>query len=234
MTRSIGIMQPYFLPYIGYFQLIASVDEFIIYDNIKYTKKGWINRNRLLQKGKGVAFTLPLLKASDSLNVVDRRLAEAYDRKKLLNKIRGYYSNAPHYASVFPLVERIVAYDDNNLFRYIYNSVVEICTYLSITTDITVSSEVDIDQNLKSQDRVLALCKARGALTYINPSGGMDLYHPRAFQMEGMQLKFIKSHPLEYEQFGAKFVPWLSIVDVLMFNSQSKVEDMVINGYELA
>ena len=85
----LAIMQPYFFPYIGYFQLIKSVDEFVIYDNIQYTKKGWINRNRILVNGTDYLISLPLKKDSDYLNVVDRQLAESWekDRTKLLTLI---------------------------------------------------------------------------------------------------------------------------------------------------
>ena len=92
----VAIMQPYFFPYIGYFQLIASVDVFVVYDNIKYTKKGWINRNRILQNGKDVMFTLPLKKDSDFLDVRERELSADFDRVALLNKIRGTYQKAPY------------------------------------------------------------------------------------------------------------------------------------------
>lgn len=233
MTLSLGIMQPYFLPYIGYFQLIAAVDEFLIYDNIKYTKKGWINRNRFLLNGKDAFFTLPLHKAPDYLNVVERQLAEAFNREKLLNQLRGAYAKAPHFDNVFPRLERIIIYPDNNLFRYIHHSVIELCTHLGIETPIRISSTVDIDHNLKGQKKVLALCKASGARTYINPIGGTELYDRNVFAREGLELKFITANPLEYPQFGNDFVPWLSILDVLMFNPIDKVQDAVFNNYEI-
>ena len=94
-------MQPYFFPYIGYFQLIASVDLFIVYDNIKYTKKGWINRNRILLNGKAVPFSLPLKSASDSLDLRDRELATDIDRERLVNQLYGAYRRAPR-NSVLP------------------------------------------------------------------------------------------------------------------------------------
>src|SRR5467141_3329484 len=109
-------MQPYFFPYVGYFQLIRSVDLFIVYDNIKYTKKGWINRNRLLRNGKGVVFSLPLKSDFDHLDVRERELAADFNRDKLLNQFEGAYRRAPHFALTFPLIERIVRHHDSNLF----------------------------------------------------------------------------------------------------------------------
>jgi len=226
-------MQPYFLPYIGYFQLIAAADVFVLYDNIKYTKKGWINRNRMLLNGSDAMFSLPLRKASDSLDVIERDLAADFQPDKLLSQFKGAYGRAPFFLETFPLLEKIVGCGDRNLFNYIHNSIVEICRYLDIRTEIRVSSDLAIDHELKSQDKVLALCHAVGTDTYINASGGMELYSKEVFLAESIELKFIKSKPFEYVQFGAPFIPWLSIVDVLMFNPLNVVREHISTNYEL-
>ena len=131
---TIAIMQPYFFPYIGYFQLINAVDEFIVHDNIQYTKKGWINRNRILSNGKDEYITLPLKNDSDYLNIIDRKLADSWpsDRNKILNKIRESYKKAPFYSDAIPLVEECFLYNDNNLFNFIYHSIRQVCNYLNI------------------------------------------------------------------------------------------------------
>jgi hypothetical protein len=229
----LGIMQPYFLPYIGYFQLIASVDQFIVYDNIKYTKKGWINRNRMLLNGTDAMFSLPLKKGSDSLDVVARELATDFDRIKLLNQFKGAYGRAPQFELTYPVLEQIVQHDDVNLFRYIHHSIVRLCEHLGIKTAIRISSEIGIDHDLKGQDKVLALCKAAGANTYINTIGGVELYAKDDFRIQGIDLQFIKARPFEYVQFVAPFVPWLSIVDVLMFNPLNTVRSYINENYEL-
>lgn len=229
----LGVMQPYFLPYIGYFQLISAVDTFVVYDNIKYTKRGWINRNRMLQNGSDVPFSLPLKKDSDSLHVVQRQLASDFDHDKLLSRFRGAYARAPFFAHTYPLLERIVTYQDNNLFRYIHHALVETCAHLGIGTTIRVSSDVKIDHHLRGQDKLLALCHALGANTYINPIGGTNLYRREEFAAHGIELKFIRSKLFEYPQFGAPFVPWLSILDVMMFNAPERICAAIWNGYEL-
>lgn len=221
----VAIMQPYFFPYIGYFQLIAAVDVFVVYDNIKYTKKGWINRNRMLQNGTDVMFSLPLKKDSDSLDVVERELSADFNRDKLLNQFKGTYRRAPYFDQTFPLIEQLVRYEDANLFRYLHYSIVKLCEHLGITTEIKISSDITIDHALQSQDKVLALCEATGAKTYINAIGGMELYSKEAFQQKGIELKFIKSKPFEYPQLGDAFVPWLSIIDVMMFNSVNIIKN---------
>ena len=230
----LAIMQPYFMPYIGYFQLINSADEFIIYDNIQYTKKGWINRNRILDKGSDRLFTVPLKKDSDYLDVIDRKLSESWDkdRKKLLNSLNTLYHKAPYFEESFSIVEKCLLDNEDNLFTFILNSLNRINNYLDIKTSIVVSSDIGIDHSLKSQDKVIAICKAREATTYINAIGGMDLYSKTIFEANNIDLKFIKSHQIVYEQFDGAFVPWLSIVDVMMFNSKDIIKEY-LNSYTL-
>lgn len=228
----LGIMQPYFLPYIGYFQLLNAVDKYVIYDNIQYTKKGWINRNRILQNGKNLMITIPLEKDSDYLDIKDRCLSVGFDKKKLLNQIRESYRKAPYFDMLMPLIERIVNYDDTNLFHYIDNSIREICKYLDIKTEIIISSTLDIDHSLKGQDKVIAICKELKATDYYNAIGGQELYSPEEFKKENINLYFISSNPIEYKQFANEFVPWLSILDVMMFNSLENIHK-ILDNYKL-
>lgn len=226
-------MQPYFFPYIGYFQLIGAVDLFIVYDNIKYTKKGWINRNRMLRDGKDVMFSLPLKKDSDELDICERSLAADYRADKLLDQIRGAYRGAPFFAEVSSLLEAALRRDERNLFAYLHHALRCVCAYLGIGTEIRVSSTIDIDHALRRQDKVIALCRAVGASRYVNSMGGVDLYSRVDFERQGIELEFLKSLPLEYPQSGgAAFVPWLSIIDVLMFNRVETVRDSFIPRYE--
>lgn len=229
----LGIMQPYFLPYVGYFHLISAVDRFVVYDNIKYTKKGWINRNRMLLNGTDAVFTLPLRNAPDSFDVRERELAADFAPDKLLNQIRSAYRRAPRFDATFPLVERIVRHPDRNLFGFLRHSIEQVCGHLGIATPIVVSSTVAIDHGLQAQDKVLALCQALGATTYVNTIGGVELYSRQAFGDRGIELRFIRSLPFEYQQFGGPFVPWLSILDVMMFNAPDAIRTCLTTNYEL-
>ena len=223
----LGIMQPYFLPYIGYFQLLNAVDKYVIYDNIQFTKKGWINRNRILQNGKDTLITIPVEKDSDYLDVCRRSVSSGFDKKKLLNQIKESYRKAPYFNDVMPLIEDIVNYEDSNLFNYIYHSIVNICGYLKIDTELIVSSTIDIDHSLKGQEKVIAICKALGATEYYNAIGGQELYSVADFRKENIQLNFVSSNLVEYKQFANEFVPWLSILDVMMFNSVDETVGML-------
>ncbi len=218
-------MQPYFLPYIGYFQLIHAVDEFIVYDNIQFSKKGWFHRNRMLQNGKDEYFSLSLKKDSDFLDVRDRRLSDSWpdDREKILRKIAQNYRKAQHFEAVYPLVESIFRYPEARLFDFIFCSLKTVCDFLQITTSLTVSSALEIDHSLKSQDKVIALVKKAGGSSYLNPIGGFDLYNPEDFRAQGLTLQFHKARPFSYPQSGNEFVPWLSVLDLMMFNSKEQI-----------
>jgi energy-converting hydrogenase A subunit M len=229
-----AIMQPYFFPYIGYFQLINSVDKFIIYDNIQYTKKGWINRNRILVNKKDQLITLPIRKDSDYLNIIERELSESWkiDKNKMLNVIKSSYNKAPYFQDTFELISKCLNNPETNLFKFIYDSIISINNYLEIKTPIIISSTVDIDHTLKSQDKVLSLCKKQNADIYINSIGGVELYNKETFRKNNIELNFIKSNPIQYKQFNNEFISWLSIIDVMMFNSKQQIKEY-LNNYTL-
>jgi hypothetical protein len=231
----LAIMQPYFAPYIGYFQLMKSVDNFVIYDNIQFTKKGWINRNRILQNGVDELFTIPISKDSDFLDIRDRRLTPNFleTNKKTLRKIESSYKKAPYYEETLNELRKCFLFDkDSNLFEYILNSINVFKEYLKIDTRLVISSTID-DGNyyLKGKERVIHICKNLGAEYYINPIGGVDLYDKKDFYNNGIDLNFIQAKKIEYKQFNNEFVPWLSIIDVMMFNSPDEVNRMLDQYY---
>ena len=235
MSKTIAIMQPYFFPYIGYWQLMGVVDQFVVYDNIQYTKKGWINRNRYLRNGKAETFSLPLKKDSGSLDVKDRYLSDAFDQEanKLLRQIEGAYKKAPNFQEGIVLFEKCLRYEDKNLFNFIYHAIIQIQECLGIKTEIIVSSTIDCDHSLQAEQRVKAICHALGADKYINPIGGLELYSKENFQADGIRLLFHRAKPLEYKQYVEAFEPWLSILDVIMFNSRQDISSLMIGNYEL-
>lgn len=226
MTSKVAIMQPYFLPYIGYFQLINYVDTFVVYDEIQYTKKGWINRNRIWKNGDFDYITLPLKKDSDYLNINQRTLSDDIKRhiEKTFNKIKATYSKAPFYNETIPVISEILSFNDKNLFSFIFNSILLINKHLDIGTTLVSSSNVEKEniKGLKGEKRVLAICNQLKATHYINPIGGVELYAKETFKENGQSLQFLKTDPIFYNQFDMEFAPALSIVDVLMFNGKEQ------------
>ncbi len=225
----LAIMQPYLFPYIGYFQLMNAVDEFVVYDNIQYTKKGWINRNRILVNGKDAYLTFPLKKDSDYLDIKDRYLADDWvsERKKILNRIIESYRKAPSFEIAYPVIEKIILFEETNLFKFILNSLTVLKEYLAIKTLFPISSQIPINHELKAEQKVIAICKAKNAAIYINPIGGVDMYSKDEFKKEGIDLRFLKTTEVTYKQFHNDFVPFLSIIDVMMFNTKEETKNFL-------
>lgn len=231
----LAIMQPYFFPYLGYWQLINAVDEFIIYNNVAYIKNGWINRNSILIQDKPHLITLPLQNASSfkSINEIDI----LNNKKNITNAIKTInmaYSKAPYFKDVFDIITNIFDnYSQNKIDIFNYNVILKINKYLNINTKITLASELkEINTNLKGQDKILEICKNLNAKQYINAIGGQDLYDKETFAKNNIQLNFIKMNEIKYQQFNNEFVPNLSIIDILMFNPPEKIKEM-LDDYEL-
>lgn len=227
----IAIMQPYFVPYIGYWQLMNAVDKYVIYDDVNYIKHGWINRNRILINGQATYFHLPIIGGSHNKPIYQVRInhEERFIRKNLYT-IECAYKKAPFFESVYPLMKKILYCDQNTVSEYIKESFYVICNYLGITTELIVSSTIDKELNLKGQDKVISICKILGATEYYNTFGGMDLYSFSAFKENGIKLKFIKVGDIKYKQYGNKFLSDLSIIDVMMFNSKEEIWK-ILNNY---
>jgi hypothetical protein len=226
--KTIAVMQPYFLPYIGYFQLIASVNKFVLLDDVNYINRGWINRNRLLLNGTAHTFTIPLHSSSQNKLIYEIELDCCQPwRDKLLRTIKQAYSKAPCYTNVSALLEGIINYPSVRLDDFLRNSLLEVVRYLSLEAEIVSSSRIYQNVQLKGQDRILDICRQEQAGTYINPIGGVDLYDRNSFSKQGVQLNFLRSHQISYSQGKGEHVPWLSILDVLMFNEPAAVRRLL-------
>ncbi|TAA72303.1 WbqC family protein [Planococcus salinarum] len=225
----VGIMQPYFFPYIGYWQLIKAVDEYVIYDDVNYIKKGWINKNNILVTGEAKPISLRISKASQNklINEIEIDSDSIYN-KKLLKTIREAYSKAPYFQEVFVLIEKVINQQELNLAKYLTNSIREICNYLDLDTRILLSSDLEKKGELKGQDKILEICELLSADQYVNAFGGFSLYSPLDFEAKGITLKFIKTGDISYQQKKTEeFVPNLSIIDVMMFNSPEEINGML-------
>jgi hypothetical protein len=231
----IAIMQPYLFPYIGYFQLMNAVDEFIVYDNIQFTKKGWINRNRILFNGKDIYISLPLKKDSDYLDIIDRTLADTWlkEREKMINRLIEGYKKAPFFDAAFPVIKKAILLEETNLFKFIFHSLQLLKEYLDINTRLIVSSSIQVDHSLKAGKKVLEICKVRNASTYINPIGGLELYDKAGFKEENINLYFLETGEINYPQLKNDFIPSLSIIDVMMFNSKEQIKEHLTSSFTL-
>lgn len=228
---NLSIMQPYFFPYIGYFQLINSSDLFISYDDVNYIKQGWVNRNRILLQGKPHFISLNLTDASSfkKINSIELRT----DCSKLLKTIKQNYVQTPYFNIVFPIIEQCLITENKNMFQLLFFSLCTINNYLGITTKCIISSEIEKDNTLKGKHKVLSLCHIFKADTYINAIGGRNLYSVDEFKNNNINLKFIKTKFISYPQPKTKeFIAGLSIIDIMMNNSKSDIQKM-LTEYEL-
>ena len=223
-------MQPYFFPYIGYWQLISAVDIFVIYDDVNYIKQGFINRNNILINGTKAYFTLHLKGASSNKLINEIQLGD--NKYKLLKTVELNYKKSPYFLDVFPLIENIFCFKSEWLIEFLSNSLKTVSKYLCLNTKFIDSSEIEKDDSLKGQGKIISICKVLGATQYINSNGGQNLYNRNEFSNNGIELYFIKSKQIVYPQFKNQFVPKLSIIDVLMFNSSKEIQAM-IDKFEL-
>ena len=232
----LAIMQPYLFPYIGYFQLLNAVDRFVIYDDVSFIKQGWINRNKILINGKEHLFTVHLKHASSfeiiKNTLINERLYFKW-RDKFLKTLQFNYQKAPYFKNVYFIIEEVLSSESEYISRLAVNSLKAISNYLGIESFIVESSTTYQNSHLYGQERIIDICKKEKAIMYLNLHGGINLYSRNYFNNQQLTLSFITSLYSEYRQFENKFVPWLSIIDVLMFNSTEQTHKMLKN-YKLS
>lgn len=223
----VGIMQPYFFPYLGYWQLINAVDVYVVYDDVNYIKGGWISRNNILLNGSKHLITIPLEGASSFKKINEIGITkDTIAKKKIIKTLELAYGKAPYYGAVIQIIKKLISENDN-IALLNYNSIVEINKYLGISTKIYLSSQIEKNMSLKGQDKVIDINKRFGADIYYNAIGGQELYNADDFRQNGIQLCFLKMNSIKYMQFKKEFVPNLSIIDILMFNSIEDVNQML-------
>jgi hypothetical protein len=231
----LAIMQPYFFPYIGYFQMIKIVDIFVFYDDVNFIKKGWVNRNRILVNKKEFTFSVPLNKISQNVTIGETYINfEAFDnwKEKIEQTLLYNYKKSPYFLEVNELINNIFNKKYITISDLAIESIMAISEYLGFETTFLTSSERYDNRDLERQERLIDICNKENATDYINALGGNKLYDKKSFKEKGIELSFIKALPIEYKQFDNDFVPWLSIIDVLMFNSIEEVNEM-LDKYEL-
>jgi hypothetical protein len=231
----IGANQPYLFPYLGYFQLINIVDIFVIVDDVQYIQRGWINRNKILQENKDFLFTFNVERDSFTKLINQRFYSDVTFEKtkeKFLKTIIYSYKKAPCFSEVYDLLSEILNYRSLNVAEFNTNSLKNLCQFMGINTKFLISSSLEKNNELKSQELAIEINRVLGSDNYVNSIGGIDLYSQDAFQKQGITLKFIKMKDIKYPQYGSEFVPSLSIIDVLMFNSKDTLERL-LNEYEL-
>ncbi|MBS1516787.1 MAG: WbqC family protein [Bacteroidetes bacterium] len=221
----IAVMQPYFFPYLGYFQLINFVDKFVIFDDVQFINKGRINRNYILHKDKALLFTVPVERPGSGSPINEVKVHNENDwQKKFLKSLHHSYSRAPYFKDIYSMIENLLKQNHELISELAFSGLNAVNRYLEIKTEIVTSSSVYNNSEMKGQNRIIDICKREGADEYINLSGGMKLYSSDNFSREGIKLSFIRSLEINYRQFENEFVQNLSVIDNLMFNSPGEVK----------
>jgi len=219
-----AVMQPYLFPYIGYFQLIKAVNQFVIFDDVTHIKKGWINRNRILVNGKPHMFTVPLRNNSQNILIRDLKVSVTDSwYKKILKTLEYSYLKAPYYSTIVEIIKDVIFTPSIFLIDWQLNSFNRIIDYLSIHTGIVSSSGISNQDQLRGEERIIDICRRHNCKEYINLSGGSNLYNVDRFRHNYLELRFLHSKEVKYRQFDSPFVPGLSIIDVLMFCSVEQI-----------
>lgn len=235
LNTKAGIMQPYFFPYIGYFQYICTVDKFVFYDDVAFIKQGWINRNRVLVKGEPFLFTVPVEQVSSFRSIKETKIHQpGFFKWKTgwLKTIEQNYKKAKCFNEVFSLIHAVLEEAPDSIGVLAERSVMSVLVYLNVRLPEFVKVETFKNEHLHGQERVLDICRQLHADVYINPVGGMELYHKDDFRERNTAVYFLQSVQPRYPQFEFPWVPALSIIDVLMHNTVEEVSAMLFN-YEL-
>jgi len=231
--KTVAVMQPYFFPYLGYYQLVAASSAFVFLDDVTFINRGWINRNRFLVKGSAHLFTVPLRGASIHRFINEIEVADEQNwRTHFLCLLEHSYARAPYLAETLRLVQKITLSSHSSISLLAEESIRAVCEYVGLETQWQNSSIYHPKNGLKGAARIIDICRRLNATRYVNAPGGKALYTDDEFNQHGIELRFLRPTLPPYGQNTREFVEGLSIIDVLMFNPPDKVRSFM-EAYEL-
>lgn len=223
----LGIMQPYFFPYLGYFGLIHRTDAWVVFDVVKYTPKTWANRNRILHpRGSWQYVSVPVVHRHGQRIEEAEIQGRLSARDRVLGQLDHYrHAGAPYFAEVRNLVAGSFALNSDSLCAINVQCLELVCGYLGIGFRPRILSREPLDLPVIEHPGqwALEIATALDADEYVNPSGGTKLFDPEAFRMRGIRLTFAPSMDFRYPTGPYEFVNRLSILDVLMWNAPEHV-----------
>ena len=216
--KKLALCQPYFSPYLGYFQLINAVDVYVSYDDVNFIKGGWINRNRVKVNGSNMIFNIPLIKQS-SFKKINETYIDWDNRgiDKFLKTINQSYNKSPHRDNVMDILDSIFKDKPLTIADLSLLSIKEFCKYLDIKTEIKTASTLGYDRTNDKMQSIVNICNKENALNYINPIGGTKLYDKEEFKKQNIKLNFIEG------------TSSLSIIDECLNNTKEEVKQKLTN-----
>ena len=227
--KRIAVMQPYFFPYLGYYQLFNCVDEFIFFDDANFFKKGFINNNYFVLSGIKTKFTIPIKNASQNRSINQHEYIKDRLIKKFLKSVYLNYKESKKFQCIFNIINQIFDTDNLNVADLNITTITKIFQYLNINKKFFKSSDILPKGQYKNKTWIAEICKVREGTTYINSFGGRRLYKADFFKSYDLDLEFLKPNFSKYMQFSKAFIPSLSMIDVLMHNSKEEVRKLLID-----
>jgi hypothetical protein len=231
----VAIMQPYFFPYIGYFQLIKSVDKFIILDDVNFIKGGWINRNIIADKNISQWLTIPLDGASPNklINEIDIVQNEFW-KSKMIKTIKQIYGKNHNNGFDLSIIINFIEQANGNLSKYLSKTIGDLCNILNIKTDIINITDFPKSYELNAQERIISICKKTEASVYVNLPGGKKLYDTLRFQSDNIELRFIEPKvPVGLISSGLNNSIKVSIIDLILRNSSESIAE-ALDSYQFS
>jgi len=220
-----AVMQPYLFPYLGYYQLVYAVDKFVFYDDVTYIKGGYINRNNICSNGMPQRFTIPV--PGMSSNILINKLSFDRNVKKQLKSIEQAYAKAPFFKDVFPIVRSVFTAEQRNVEYICRLSITKVMDYLHIDKSYYYSSELCYERHVPAANKLVNMSKTLDSNEYINSPGGKSLYDKGYFLEHKIKLNFIEIGDYKYNQNSNVFVPHLSMIDILMWNSRDEIIELL-------
>lgn len=232
----LGIMQPYFLPYLGYYSLIEATDQFILFDIVQYIRHGWIERNQVLNnKNESFYIKVPLEKHSRSTTIQNINIKNSQRwQDTILAQLSQYKKKSKYYTQVVDMLKHSFETTPSNITELNSTILKTTCEYLDMNAKIETFSDMNITlPDVNAPDEwALYISKHMKATEYINPEGGKTFFNVEKYQNENISIKFLKQELRPYKQFTDEFTPGMSIIDVLMFNSINDTKEL-INAYNV-
>ena len=221
----VAVMQPYLFPYLGYYQLVHCSDVFVLYDDVTFIKRGYINRNNILVNGQASRVTIPVPGASQNKLIKDLEFSE--EISKILKTFKHSYSHAPFFKDIYALIERVLKYPKRDITTICQIGITEVFEHLGISKKIIRSSDLDYNRDLPAADRLMEICDQFGSSDYVNSIGGQKLYSKEYFAEKGKTLSFLQMNDVSYPQNTSHFIPYLSMIDVLMWCDKPSVRELL-------
>ena len=234
----LAIMQPYMFPYIGYFQLINYADKWVVFDDTQYISKGWINRNRILHpdvKKEWQYVTVPVKKHSRESRIKDIEINDDIKwRDEFLGKLTSYKKRAPFYTETIELIGDCLSFKSPSLSEWAVHTLKNTCNYLGIPFNYSIFSQMKVNtDNIEHAGQwALEIADVMDADEYVNPPGGYSIFNEGEFLQRNIELRFLKPNLTTYVQRRGHFISGLSIIDVMMWNSKDRIQE-ILADYEI-